>query len=235
MSTDVKLGKAQISRIIQSGRSFRSWLANLRKKAQTSIIIPLPRDNLFGLIGNVTSNALDIFERKLSVKGCVRAGKGFFFQWRYQNHKITGRFGCIHGITGTVKQNEKGRFLGPFLTLFSHFSNKRYKWKMSQKCRKRIYGQTFVVLLYHLNNIEITNHFSYEPRFNGFFSRNNISRIKDGAYVINRDDENSTGTHWVSLFIDRNTAVYFDYFGIEYIPQEILKQNKRLINYSQYV
>ena len=79
MSTDVKLGKAQISRIIQSTGSFRSWLDNLRKKAQTSIVIPLPRDNLFGLIGNVTSNALNIFERKLSVKGCVRAGKGFFF------------------------------------------------------------------------------------------------------------------------------------------------------------
>ena len=53
--------------------------------------------------------------------------------------------------------------------------------------------------------------------------------------MINLDDKKSTGTHWVSLFIDRNTAVYFDYFGIEYIPQEILKQNKRLINYSQYV
>ena len=24
----------------------------------------------------------------------------------------------------------------------------------------------------------------------------------------------SEGTHWVSLFIDRNTAVYFDLFGI---------------------
>ena len=112
MSTDVKLGKAKISRIIQSGGSFRSWLDNLRKKAQTSIVIPLPRDNLFGLIGNVTSNALNIFERKLSVKGCVRAGKGFFFQWRYQNHKITGRFGSIHGITGTVKHKmKKGDFL----------------------------------------------------------------------------------------------------------------------------
>ena len=28
------------------------------------------------------------------------------------------------------------------------------------------------------------------------------------------------GTHWVSLFIDRNTAVYFDSFGIEYTPQD---------------
>ena len=27
---------------------------------------------------------------------------------------------------------------------------------------------------------------------------------------------------WVSLLIDRNIIVYFDSFGIEYIPQEVL-------------
>ena len=32
MSTDIKLGKVQISKIIQSGGSFGSWLANLEKK-----------------------------------------------------------------------------------------------------------------------------------------------------------------------------------------------------------
>ena len=32
MSTDKKLSKAQISKIIQSGESFGSWLANLEKK-----------------------------------------------------------------------------------------------------------------------------------------------------------------------------------------------------------
>ena len=34
----------------------------------------------------------------------------------------------------------------------------------------------------------------------------------------------SKGTYWISLFIDINTAVYFHYFGIEYIPQEILNK-----------
>ena len=34
----------------------------------------------------------------------------------------------------------------------------------------------------------------------------------------------SKRTHWISLFIDRNTAVYFDSFGIEYIPQEVLNK-----------
>ena len=75
-----------------------------------------------------------------------------------------------------------------------------------------------------MNNVEITNHFKYEVRINGVFSRNNLPRIKDGAYVINLDDRNSKGTHWVSLFIDKNIAIYFDSFGIEYIPQEVLNQ-----------
>ena len=32
MLTDMKLSKSQISKIVQSGGSFGSWLANLRKK-----------------------------------------------------------------------------------------------------------------------------------------------------------------------------------------------------------
>ena len=36
----------------------------------------------------------------------------------------------------------------------------------------------------------------------------------------------SKGTHCVLLFIDKNTAVYFDSFGIEYIPQEVLSKIK---------
>ena len=52
-----------------------------------------------------------------------------------------------------------------------------------------------------------------------FFSRNNLPRIKYGAYIINLNDKNSKGTYWVSLSIDRNTAVYFDSFAIEHIPQ----------------
>ena len=33
---------------------------------------------------------------------------------------------------------------------------------------------------------------------------------------------NSKGALWVSLFIDRNTTVYVDSFGTEYISQEVL-------------
>ena len=54
----------------------------------------------------------------------------------------------------------------------------------------------------------------------------NLPKIKDGTHVINFDDKQSKGIHWVSLLINKNTAVVFDTFGIEYIPEEILSQIK---------
>ena len=77
MSTDTKLSKAQISKAIQLCGSFGSWLGNSGKKALANIGIPLARDNLPGLVSNLTSNAINKFERKISGKGAVRAGKGF--------------------------------------------------------------------------------------------------------------------------------------------------------------
>ena len=77
MLTDVKLSKDHISKIIQSGGSFGYWLGNLGKKALTIITIPLARDNLPGLVSNLTSNAINKIERKVSGKGAVRAGKVF--------------------------------------------------------------------------------------------------------------------------------------------------------------
>ena len=44
--------------------------------------------------------------------------------------------------------------------------------------------------------------------------------------MIKLDDKKSKETHWVSLFIDRNLAVYFDSFRIEYIHQEVLNKIK---------
>ena len=55
-------------------------------------------------------------------------------------------------------------------------------------------------------------------------------------YVINLHDKQSKETHWVSLFIDRNTAVYFDSFGIEYIPKEVSNKikDKSITTYLEY-
>ena len=147
----------------------------------------------------------------------------------------------IDGVTETVKEEIKKKtrrwiswnFASTFrcfiFTTSNLFSSKRYKWKSSQKSRKINKGQineNFLDLLHPLNNFEITNCFNYELRFNGVFSRNNLLKIKDGPYVINLSDKNSKRTHWVSLFIDKHLAVYFNSFGIEYIPQKVLNRIK---------
>ena len=70
----------------------------------------------------------------------------------------------------------------------------------------------------------MSEYYKNEPRFNGVYSRNNLPKtIKKGAYVINLDEYENTGTYWVSLFVKPNKVIYFDSFGIEHIPEEINK------------
>ena len=64
MSRDIKLSKNQISKIIQPGGSFGSCIGNLGKKELANIAISLARDNLPGLISNLTLNAINNFARK---------------------------------------------------------------------------------------------------------------------------------------------------------------------------
>ena len=65
-------------------------------------------------------------------------------------------------------------------------------------------------------------YYKNEIRFNGIFSRNNLlKKIKDEAYVINLDEYANTGTHWIALFCNKNTVIYFDSFGVEDISREI--------------
>ena len=80
----------------------------------------------------------------------------------------------------------------------------------------------FLMSRHPLTNFEIKKYDQNEPRFNGIFSRNNLSlKIKDGAYVISLDEYADVGTHWIALFCNRNEIVYFDSFGVEHVPEEI--------------
>ena len=75
-----------------------------------------------------------------------------------------------------------------------------------------------------LTNFEIQKYYENESRFNGVFSRDNLlKKIKDGAYVINLDEHEDIGTHWIALFFKKNKIVNFDSFGVEHNPEEIKK------------
>ena len=59
----------------------------------------------------------------------------------------------------------------------------------------------FLLKPHSLTNFEIQNYYENESRFNGVYSRNNLPEtIKNGAYVINLDEYEDIGTHWIALF-----------------------------------
>ena len=151
MSVDIKLSQAQISKIIQSGGSFGSWLANLGKKAPTNVAIPLARDNLSGLVSNLALNAINKFKRKISGKGADGAGKGFtlFISNKDMNDiikiikSLVDSAVFIDGVTETVeheiKKKARRQISWSFLSIFNlfisttsnFFSSKSFKWKRS--------------------------------------------------------------------------------------------------------
>ena len=122
MSTDMKLSKAQISKIIQSCRFFGSLLGNIGKKSLTNIAIPLARNNLLGLVSNLTSSAINTFDRKISGKGAVRGGKGFTLYISNEDindiikiiKSLKNLVVLINGVNETVKHEitSKMGFLG---------------------------------------------------------------------------------------------------------------------------
>ena len=70
-------------------------------------------------------------------------------------------------------------------------------------------------------NFEIQKYYQNEPIFNGVYSRDNLPKIKDGAYVIYLDEYSDIGTHWVALYVQKDNFTYFDSFGVEHILEEI--------------
>ena len=89
----------------------------------------------------------------------------------------------------------------------------------------KVFLKNFLTLPPHpLTNFEIQEYCQNEPRFNGVFSRDNLpNTIKNGAYVIDLDECRDIESHWVALYVNNKTITYFDYFGVEPIPREIMK------------
>lgn len=45
--------------------------------------------------------------------------------------------------------------------------------------------------------------------------------MKDGVHVVNSNEYLSVGTHKLVFHFDQDSAIYFDSFGVEYLPIEI--------------
>ena len=62
------------------------------------------------------------------------------------------------------------------------------------------------MLPHPLTNFEIQKYYQNKPKFNGVYSRNNLSDI----YVINLDEYESMRTLWIALYVNGNDTSYFE-------------------------
>ena len=84
-----------------------------------------------------------------------------------------------------------------------------------------------------LTNFEIQEYYQNEHRFNGLFSRDNLpnNSSSNNNNHHHLDEYRDIGTHWVALYVNNKTIIYFDSFGVEHIPKEIMEfiGNKNII------
>ena len=86
-----------------------------------------------------------------------------------------------------------------------------------------------------LINFEIQKYYQNQPKFNDVYSRKNLSKIKDGGYIVNFDEfksaENHMFTYMIPLYVNNINVTYINSFGVEHIPKEIKKciVNKNII------
>ena len=74
-----------------------------------------------------------------------------------------------------------------------------------------------------LSNIQIEEILRPCQRFNGCFCKNELKKnCPDGYYVVNLDDSNKEGSHWVAFYKSDKIFIYWDSFGV-LPPVEILK------------
>ena len=75
-------------------------------------------------------------------------------------------------------------------------------------------------------NFEMQKSYQNEPRFNGVYSRDNLHKIKDGAYIINIDEYSDIGTN---IFrIQKYDSIMRGYFCIGFIDYMLAEKTLQI-------
>ena len=239
LATDIKLSKAQTKKLIQSGGFLGKLLSKLAGPLM-KVALPLAKNVLAPLGLTAAMSAIDGSIQK-KIHG---SGVELIIEQEYMNdimkiiEALENSGILLKGVSKTIEnetKEQRGGFLGMLLGTLgaSLLGNLLTGGKGIMRAGDGIVRAesgskrtplNSLLPFHSLTNIEINEYYKNEPRFNGVYSRNNLpNKIKKGACVINLDEYENTGTHWVSLFVKPKYTVYFDSFGVEHIPKEINK------------
>ena len=267
-STDIKLSKTQLSKMIQSGGFLGNLLGKLAGPLM-KVAMPLAKNVLAPLGISAAMSAIDgsIKKKMLGsgmatliisneemndilkiVKSLENSGlllKGV--SETIQHEAKEQRKGFLSMLLGTLGASLLGDILSKGLSGKGVIRAGEGTVRAGYGSKRPSLKKKLTFLPHLLTNFEIQEYYQNEPRFNGVFSRDNLpnNNIKNGAYVINLDEYHDIGTHWVALYVQSTSVydtyvnnkivTYFDSFGVEHIPKEIMKFiNRKKINTNIY-
>ena len=69
----------------------------------------------------------------------------------------------------------------------------------------------------------IKKYYQNEPKFNGVYSWNTLTKMKDRVYKIHLHEFKLVRTYWIALKVNVEKVTYFDSFEVGHVPKEILK------------
>ena len=241
LANDIKLSKAQIKKLIQSGGFLGKLLSKLAGPLM-KVALPLAKNVLAPLGLTAAMSAIDgSIQRKIHGWGIkliieqedmndiikiieALENSGILLKGiskTIENETKEQRRGFLSMLLGTLGASLLGNLLTGGKGIMRSGDRIVRAGEGSGSVASRAKGDgskknnlNSLLPFHPLTNIEINKYYKNEPRFNGVYSRNNLpNQIKKGAYVINLDEYENTGTHWVSLFVKPKYTIYFDSFG----------------------
>ena len=248
LATDIKLSKAQIKKLIQSVGFLGKLLSKLAGPLM-KVALPLAKNVLAPLGLTAAMSAIDgSIQKKIHGSGVELIIEQEDMNDIMKIIEALENSGILLKGVSKTSENETKKQRGGFLSMFLGTLGASLSGNLltggkgimragdgivragsgSVATKPKAIGvkkKLNLLLPFHpLTNIEISEYYKNEPRFNGVYSRSNLpNKIKKRAYVINLDEYENTGTYWVSLFVKPKYSVYFDSFGVEHIPKEINK------------
>ena len=205
MSTDLKLSKAQISKIIQSGGFLGSLLSKLAGPLM-KVAAPLAKNALALLRITAATSGMDAeIQKKIHGSGTTNL--------IISNEEMNDIMKIVQGLEDCnillkrdkrTKRRISKHVIGSFRRYFVRkFIRKKRnckscfrKQKKKRNCKSWLWKRMGLLMPPHLlTNFEVEKYYENEPRFNGVYSRNNLpKKIKFAAYVINLDEYADVGT-----------------------------------------
>ena len=81
-----------------------------------------------------------------------------------------------------------------------------------------------------MSNLKIDEILKHDKNYIGTFSKDNVPLLKNNqSTIINLQNSDKSGSHWVSFKKIGNKIFYFDRYGVAYVP-DIIKNNIQIIN-----